>query len=258
MEKWKNIRLEERESIWTLTVDRPEARNALDTHTVQELNQAFDTLDTTKNGVLILTGGGEKAFVAGADIASLRERKKAQAFDRINQGLFNRIEEFPWPVIAAVNGFALGGGCEYALACDIRIASENAKFGLPEASLGIIPAGGGTQRLPRLIGLARAKDWILTGDIYDAQEAWRVGLVSKVVPQGQLMDTSREVAKKILARAPLAVRLAKMSLNQASRAPLDAGLTIETLVQAILFESKDKYEGMTAFLEKRKPAFTGE
>lgn len=258
MEKWKNIRLEERESIWILTVDRPEARNALDTHTVQELNQALDTIDTTKNGVLILTGGGEKAFVAGADIASLRSRKKAQAFDRINQGLFNRIEEFAWPVIAAVNGFALGGGCEYALACDIRIASENAKFGLPEASLGIIPAGGGTQRLPRLIGLAHAKNWILTGDIYDAQEAYRVGLVSKVVPFDKLIEAAREVAKKILARAPLAVRLVKMSLNQAQRTPLDAGLFIETLVQAILFESKDKYEGMTAFLEKRKPTFTGE
>jgi enoyl-CoA hydratase len=258
MDKWKNVRLEERESIWTLTVDRPEARNALDTHTVQELNEALDTIDTTRNGVLILTGAGEKAFVSGADIGSLRERKKQQAFDRINQRLFTRIEEFAWPVIGAVNGFALGGGCEYALACDIRIASENARFGLPEASLGIIPAGGGTQRLPRLIGLARAKDWILTGDIYDAQEAYRVGLVSKVVPIGQLMDTTREVAKKILARAPLAVRLAKMALNQSSHAPLGAGLTIETLVQAILFESKDKYEGMTAFLEKRKPTFTGE
>jgi enoyl-CoA hydratase len=258
MQKWKNIRLEERESIWTLTVDRPAARNALDTHTVQELNEALDTIDTSKNGVLILTGAGEKAFVAGADIASLRERKKAEALARINQGLFNRIEEFSWPVIAAVNGFALGGGCEYALACDIRIAGENARFGLPEASLGIIPAGGGTQRLPRLIGLARAKDWILTGDIYDAQEAYRVGLVSKVVPLDKLMETTREVAGKILARAPLAVRLAKMALNQASRAPLDAGLTIETLVQAILFESKDKHEGMTAFLEKRKPTFTGD
>src|SRR3990170_1756676 len=258
MEKWKNIRLEERESVWTLTVDRPEARNALDAHTVQELNQALDTIDTTKNGVLILTGGGEKAFVAGADIASLRDRKKAQAFDRINQGLFNRIEEFAWPVIAAVNGFSLGGGCEFALACDIRIASENAKFGLPEASLGIIPAGGGTQRLPRLIGLGRAKDWILTGEIYDAQEAYRVGLVSKVVPLDQLMETARAVARKILARAPLAIRLAKLSLNASSRVPLDSGMTIEMLAQGILYESKDKYEGMTAFLEKRKPTFTGE
>ena len=256
--QWKNVRLEEQAGISILTVDRPEARNALDTLTVQEVHAALDTLDTSKNGVLILTGAGDKAFISGADIVSLRARKRVQAFERINQGLFGRIEEFPWPVIGAVNGFALGGGCEYALACDIRIASENARFGLPEASLGIIPAGGGTQRLPRLIGLARAKDWILTGDIYDAQEAYRVGLVSKVVAPDKLMETTREVAKKILARAPLAVRLAKMSLNQAARTPLDAGLTIETLAQAILFESKDKYEGMTAFLEKRKPAFTGE
>lgn len=256
--QWKNIRLEQEEAIWILTVDRPEARNALDTLTVKELNQALDTLDTSKPGVMILTGGGDKAFVAGADIAALRARKRSEAFDRINQGLFNRIEEWPWPVIAAVNGFSLGGGCELALACDIRIASENARFGLPEASLGIIPAGGGTQRLPRLIGLSRAKDWILTGDIYDAQEALRAGLVSKVVPLEKLMETAKEVARKILARAPLAVRLAKLSLNQAARTPLDAGLMIETLVQAILFESKDKYEGMTAFLEKRKPTFTGE
>jgi enoyl-CoA hydratase len=260
--QWKNVRLEEMQeqqgSIWTLTVDRAEARNALDTLTVQELHQALDSLDSSKNGVLILTGAGDKAFVSGADIASLRARKKAQAFDRINQGLFNRIEDFPWPVIGAVNGYALGGGCEYALACDIRIASENARFGLPEASLGIIPAGGGTQRLPRLIGLARAKDWILTGDIYDAQEAYRVGLVSKVVPLDKLMETAKEVARTILARAPLAVRLAKISLNASARTPLDAGLTIETLAQGILFDSKDKQEGMTAFLEKRKPTFTGE
>jgi enoyl-CoA hydratase len=260
--QWKNVRLEEMKeqqgSIWTLTVDRAEARNALDTLTVQELHQALDSLDSSKNGVLILTGAGDKAFVSGADIASLRARKKAQAFDRINQGLFNRIEDFPWPVIGAVNGYALGGGCEYALACDIRIASENARFGLPEASLGIIPAGGGTQRLPRLIGLARAKDWILTGDIYDAQEAYRVGLVSKVVPLDKLMETAKEVARTILARAPLAVRLAKISLNASARTPLDAGLTIETLAQGILFDSKDKQEGMTAFLEKRKPTFTGE
>jgi enoyl-CoA hydratase len=260
--QWKNVRIEEAKepqgSIWTITVDRPEARNALDTLTVQECHQAMDTLDPSKNGVLILTGAGDKAFVSGADIASLRARNKIQALARVNQALFNRIEDFPWPVIGAVNGYALGGGCEYALACDIRIANENAKFGLPEASLGIIPAGGGTQRLPRLIGLSRAKDWILTGDIYDAQEAYRVGLVSKVVAPDKLMETAHEVAKKILARAPLAVRLAKISLNHASRAPLDAGLTIETLAQGILFESKDKYEGMTAFLEKRKPTFTGE
>lgn len=255
---WKNIRLEQDGQIWTLTVDRPEARNALDTQTVQEIHQALDTLDPNQTGVLILTGAGDKAYVSGADIASLRARKKKEALESINGALFTRIENFAWPVIAAVNGFALGGGCEFALCADIRVASENAKFGLPEASLGIIPAGGGTQRLPRLIGMSNAKLWVLTGDIYDAQEAYRVGLVSKVVSSAQLMDTARELAKKILARAPLAVRLAKVALNQSARMPMDSGLLFESVTQAILFESKDKYEGMTAFLEKRKPTYTGE
>ena len=137
-------------------------------------------------------------------------------------------------------------------------ASENARFGLPEANLGIIPAGGGTQRLPRLIGLSRAKEWILTGDLYDAQEALRIGLVSRVVPLEKLMETAQEIARKILARAPLAIRLAKLALNASSRVPLDSGIQLEMLIQSILYESKDKYEGMTAFLEKRKAKFTGE
>src|SRR5205823_1020064 len=148
-------------------------------------------------------------------------------------------ENFAWPVIAAVNGFALGGGCELALCCDIRLASDNARFGLPEASLGIIPAGGGTQRLPRLIGLSHAKNWVLTGEMYDAQEALRVGLVRQVVPLPELMPAAKEVAKKILARAPLAIRLAKIALNQASRVPLDSGLLLESIAQGILFETKD-------------------
>ncbi len=256
--EWKNIKLENDNGIWTLTIDRPDVRNALDTPTVREINEALDTLDVSKPGVLILTGGGERAFVSGADIADLRTRKKAQALEAINTTLFTRIENFAWPVIGAINGFALGGGCELALACDIRIVSENAKFGFPETALGIIPAAGGTQRLPRLVGLARAKDWVLTGEIHDAKEAERIGLVSRVVPIGELMNTAKEVARKILARSPLATRLAKISLNASSRAPLDAGLTIEMLAQGILYESKDKWEGMTAFLEKRKANFTGE
>ena len=256
--EWKNIKLEEEDGLWILTVDRPAARNALDNLTGTEFHQALDTLDMNKPGVLIVTGGGDKAFVSGADIAALRARKNIDAINSINGTLFTRIENMAWPVIAAVNGFSLGGGCELALCCDIRIASENARFGLPEASLGIIPAGGGTQRLPRLIGLSHAKNWVLTGDIYDAQEAYRVGLVSRVVPIAELLPTAKEVARKIMARAPLAVRLAKIALNQASRTPLDSGLMLESIAQGILFGSKDKYEGMTAFLEKRKPKFTGE
>lgn len=256
--QWKNIKLENDDKIWILTINRPDVRNALDTPTTKEISQALDTLDVSKAGVLIITGSGDRAFVSGADIADLRTRKKAQALEAINTTLFAKIENFAWPVVGAVNGFALGGGCELALACDIRIASENAKFGLPEASLGIIPAAGGTQRLPRLVGLSRAKDWVLTGDIYDAKEAERIGLVSRVVPISDLMHTAKDVARKILARSPLAIRLAKMALNASSRAPLEAGLMIELLAQGILYESKDKWEGMTAFLEKRKANFTGE
>ena len=256
--EWKNIKLEHDDGLWILTINRPEVRNALDTATVKEMQAALDSLDTAKPGVLIITGAGDRSFVAGADIGDLRTRTKIQALNAVTSPLFTRVENFAWPVIAAVNGFALGGGCELALVCDIRIASENARFGLPEASLGIIPAAGGTQRLPRLVGLSRAKEWILTGDIYDAREAERIGLISRVAPAGELMQTAKEMARKILARAPLAVRLAKLALNASSRAPLDTGLTLEMLAQGILYESKDKYEGMTAFLEKRKPKFTGE
>ncbi|MGH9783759.1 MAG: enoyl-CoA hydratase/isomerase family protein [Terriglobia bacterium] len=256
--EWKNIRLESDGALWTLTIHRPEVRNALDTPTVKEMHAALDSLDVSQPGVLIVTGSGDKAFVSGADIADLRARTKKQALEGINPILFGRIENFAWPVIGAVNGFALGGGCELALVCDIRVASENARFGLPEASLGIIPAAGGTQRLPRLIGLSRAKEWVLTGDIYDAQEALRIGLVSRVVPLEKLMETAKEIARKILARSPLAVRLAKIALNASSRVPLDSGIQMEMLAQGILYESKDKYEGMTAFLEKRKAKFTGE
>lgn len=255
---WKNIKLESDGPLWTLTVNRPEVRNALDTPTVKEMHQALDSIDVNQPGVLIITGSGDKSFVAGADIADLRARTKKQALEGINPVLFGRIEAFAWPVIGAVNGYALGGGCELALACDIRVASENAKFGLPEVTLGIIPAAGGTQRLPRAIGLARAKEWVLTGDVYDAQEALRVGLVSRVVPIEKLIETARELASKILARSPIAVRLAKIALNASARVPLDSGVQMEMLAQGILYESKDKYEGMTAFLEKRKARFTGE
>ena len=256
--EWKNIKLEHEDGLWILTINRPEVRNALDTATVKEMQAALDSLDTTKPGVLIITGAGDRSFVAGADIGDLRTRTKIHALNALTGPLFTRVENFPWPVIAAVNGFALGGGCELALVCDIRIASENARFGLPEANLGIIPGAGGTQRLPRLVGLSRAKDWVLTGDMHDAQEAERIGLVSRVAPAGELMQTAKEVARKILARAPLALRLAKLALNASSSTSLDTGLAMEMLAESILYESKDKVEGTSAFLEKRKPKFTGE
>lgn len=256
---YKTILVEVSGGIATLTVNRPEVRNALGLETVEEVHAALQELAARDDvHVLIVTGAGEKAFVAGADIRELRQRGKREGLAGINQALFDALEAFPWPVIAAVNGYALGGGCELALACDIRVAAEEAKFGLPETSLGIIPGAGATQRLPRLIGWSKAKELILTGEIIDAHEAARLGLVSQVVPRSKLIAAARATAEKILARGPLAVRLAKLALNVSARAGLDAGLQVERLAQAILYESKDKQEGMTAFLEKRQPKFRGE
>lgn len=259
MDKYKNLLVEVRDGVTWLSVNRPEVRNALSAETVREFQSALRELAASREvGVLIVTGAGEKAFVAGADIREIRERGRREGLEAINLELFNAIEAFPQPVIAAINGYALGGGCELALACDIRIASETAKFGFPETGLGIIPAAGGTQRLPRLVGWGKAKELILTGEIIDAHEAHRLGLVSKVVPPNELRATAQSYAEKILSRGPLATRLAKLALNTAARAGLDVGLTVERLAQTILFESKDKQEGMAAFLEKRKPKFRGE
>ncbi|OFV83631.1 MAG: hypothetical protein A3D93_06195 [Acidobacteria bacterium RIFCSPHIGHO2_12_FULL_67_30] len=259
MGKYKTILLEVGEGIATLTINRPEVRNALGLETVEEMHAALKELAARDDlRVLILTGAGEKAFVSGADIRELRERGRREGLEGINQKLFTAIENFPWPVIAAVNGYALGGGCELALACDLRIAAEEAKFGFPETSLGIVPGAGATQRLPRLVGWGKAKELIFTGETFDAREALRLGLVTQVVPRSELMAAARALAEKILARGPLATRLAKLALNISARTGLDAGLEFERLAQTICFESKDKVEAMTAFLEKRKPKFTGE
>ncbi len=259
MANYNTILLEVSGGIATLTVNRPEVRNALGKETVEEIHAALRELAARDDArVLILTGVGDKAFVSGADIREIRQRGKREALDAINQELFTAVENFLWPVIAAVNGYALGGGFELALACDLRVAAEEAKFGFPETGLGIMPAAGGTQRLPRHIGWGKAKEYIFTGEMIDARTAERLGLVSAVVPRSELMAAARALAGKILTRGPLAVRLAKLSLNVAARAGLDAGLQVERLAQTILFESKDKLEGTTAFLEKRKPQFKGE
>ena len=253
-----NIKVEISESIATLTIDRPNVKNALDLETVGECRRALETLAQNADvGVLIITGGGETAFVSGADINDIRARGRAEALAAINSTLFAEVERFPRPTIAAINGYALGGGCELALACDIRIASDTAKFGQPELGLGIVPGAGATQRLPRIVGLGRAKHLILTGDIVDAKQALEMGLVSAVTPAGQLQIRAREMAKKILRQGPLAARLAKIALNASARVDMDSGLLIETLAQAICYSSEDKIEGTTAFLEKRKPKFTG-
>jgi enoyl-CoA hydratase len=252
------IKVDLSESIATLTIDRPEVKNALNLETVTELRGALQKLAADEAiGVLILTGSGETAFVSGADINDIRARGRDEGLAAINSSLFAEIERFPRPTIAAVNGYALGGGCELALACDIRIASDTAKFGQPELGLGIIPGAGATQRLPRIIGLGRAKHLILTGDVIDAKQALEIGLITAVAPPGQLQIRARELAKKILRQGPLAARLAKIALNASARVDMDSGLLIETLAQALCYSSEDKLEGTTAFLEKRKPKFTG-
>jgi enoyl-CoA hydratase len=242
----------------TLTINRPDVRNALNLQTTKEMTVALTELAARRDiGALIVTGGGDQVFVAGADINDIRARKRDDGLAAINSSVFSLIEKFPVPTIAAVNGHALGGGCELAIACDLRVAAAHAKFGQPEVNLGIIPAAGATQRLPRLIGLGRARQLVLTGDTIDAQTALAWGLVNQVVPGPEVMAAALALAQRILTRGPIAIRLAKLALNASSRVDLDSGLLIETLSQAICFDSDDKQEGTAAFLEKRPPKFGG-
>jgi enoyl-CoA hydratase len=255
---YRNLTLAVEDRVSILTVNRPDVRNALDTETVQEFHRALDEVRQARSTVLIVTGAGDKAFVSGADINAIRRRTRDDALASINSRLMSAIEGHDAVSIAAVNGYALGGGCEVALACDLRIAAANAVFGLPEPTLGIIPGAGGTQRLPRIVGLGRAKEMILTGARWDAARALEAGLVSRVVPLPELMSAARALADQVLALGPLAVKLAKAALNASSQMPLSAGLAFESAAQAITFESDDKMEGTTAFLEKRKPVFRGD
>ncbi|MEO8499463.1 MAG: enoyl-CoA hydratase-related protein [Vicinamibacteria bacterium] len=241
-----------------LTVNRPDKRNALDLPTVEEFHQALSAIEQARCTAFIVTGAGDKSFVAGADINAIKARRRDDALAGINSRLMAAIEGHDAVAIAAVNGFAMGGGCELALSCDLRIASESALFGLPEPTLGIIPAAGGTQRLPRVVGMGRAKEMILTGARWDAKKALQFGLVSEVVPGPELMTAARAMAGRVIALGPLAIRLAKRALNASANMPLQAGLEFESMIQAVTFESKDKLEGASAFLEKRSPRFTGE
>jgi enoyl-CoA hydratase len=254
----KNVKFEIRDQIAWITIDRPEVRNALDLDTVNELHGCLaDTQQSENAGVAILTGAGEKVFVSGADIRSIRDRNKIDALKGINTRLCKAVEDCEKPVIAAVNGFALGGGCELALSCDIRVCNEQAKFGFPETSLGIIPGAGGMYRMARIAGLGITKELVLTGEIIDAQRALQIGLVSRVVPQSELLKTAQEVAQKILARGPLATRMAKRSLNLVTQLSTESAMALESFAQGILFESEDKLEGTSAFLEKRPAKFKG-
>jgi enoyl-CoA hydratase len=247
------VKVEVSERIATVTIDRPEARNAIDKQTTQELRGALEELAGRDDvHALILTGAGGKAFVSGADIGELKARRKADALRGINASLFRALEDFPWPTIAAINGWALGGGCEIAMACDLRVAGESAKLGQPEAGLGILAAAGGTYRLPRLVGIARAKEILFTGAVLDAKEALAIGLVNRVVADAKVMAEARALASKILEQSPLAVRMAKLAVNAWAKGGMDAWRTLEDVSQAVLFEDEEKERRMTAFLEKRK------
>ncbi len=252
-----NVVMENFEGVCTLTINKPEALNALNRSVLAEMSAALDSIPEGA-GALIVTGAG-KAFVAGADISEMANMapKEAEEFARFGQSVFSKIANLPVPVIAAVNGYALGGGCELALACDIRIASEKAKFGQPEVGLGIIPGFGGTQRLARAVGEAKAKELIFTGAIVDANEALRIGLVNRVAPPEKLMEEARALAKTIMEKGPTAVRQAKKAISEGAGLPLEEGMELEARLFGECFETQDQKEGMRAFIEKRKPGFKG-
>ncbi len=254
----KFINIDVKDYIGTITINRPEALNAMNKELVAELKQAVeDCIENKEVGVIVITGNEEKAFIAGADIKSMQKMSGRQAleFSREGQEMTMVIENSPKPVIAAINGFALGGGCEIALACDMRIASDNAKFSQPEVALGIIPGWGGTQRLPRLIGKGRAIEMIAGGAMIDAKEALRIGLVNHVVPPSELMEKVQYLAKSILKNGPAAVGAALKCIHQGYDQHLENGLDLELNAFAELFETDEQREGTTAFVEKRKPNF---
>lgn len=258
-QSYETLLLERRNRVAIITINRPDKRNALNIKTREEGAAALEELRADDSvGVVVITGAGDKAFIAGADIAEFAGRTAiSQRAVMVGRSLFTAFDTFPKPIIAMINGYCLGGGCEVALACDIRIASANASFGQPEINLGIIPGGGGTQRLTRLVGEGKAMEMILTGEIIDAQTAFRIGLVNHVVPLDQLEAKTMEIATRIAAKAPISVSLAKEAVKVASRSNLDEGLRREVDLFALCFSTEDKDEGVSAFLEKRKPVFKG-
>ena len=258
--EFANLLFENQEGIGIVTLNRPKALNALNQATLEELNQLADLIAKDESvKVVIITGSGDKAFVAGADITQMQPMSAIEGrnFGKLGQAVFNKIENLPQPVIGAINGFALGGGCELAMACDIRIASEKAKFGQPEVTLGITPGFAGTQRLPRLVGKGRAKELLYTGDMIDAQEAYRIGLANKVVAAEELLPAAKAMAQKIASRASVAVQLCKAAVNEGLDTDLETGTAYEAEVFGLCFATADQKEGMAAFVEKRKPQFVG-
>ncbi|MBW2031881.1 MAG: enoyl-CoA hydratase/isomerase family protein [Deltaproteobacteria bacterium] len=252
---YENIVFKKEGAIATIIFSRPEALNALNNQTRSEFKEALEEVKGDDSiRAVILTGEG-RAFIAGSDIKELKDTTPLQAHDIKRLG--EMIEELEKPVIAAVNGFALGGGCEIVMACDIIIASDKAKFGQPEVNIGVIPGGGGTQRLQRMVGVHRAKELIFTGDIIDAREAERIGLVNKVVPAEELMTKATEIARKISKKSPAAIRLAKAAINRGMRTDLGAGLAYERELYSLSLSTDDKIEGINAFIEKREPKYKG-
>jgi enoyl-CoA hydratase len=257
---YENLVVLTRDGVSFVTVDRPAKRNALNGATITELDAAFAAAgaDPEVRGV-ILTGGGEKAFVAGADIAELATRSPIEGRELALRGqeVFERIEKLGKPVVAAINGFALGGGCELALACHVRVASENAKLGTPEVKLGLMCGYGGTQRLARLVGRGRALEMLLTGEMIDAAEALRIGLVNRVVPRESLLAEAERLLRGMLANGPLSLRFTLEAVRSGLELPLDEALHLEATLFGLLCASDDKREGTAAFLEKRPPRFQG-
>ncbi|MCK4494969.1 MAG: enoyl-CoA hydratase/isomerase family protein [Candidatus Aminicenantes bacterium] len=257
---YQTLIYEKKENIGVLTINRPQRMNAISNELTSELKKFLDEIENDDElRVLVITGAGDKAFVAGADINELVDRDAliGRRVSRQRQEIFSRIENLHVPAIAAINGYALGGGLELALACSIRVCSDKAQFGAPEVKLGIIPGDGGTQRLPRLVGLGRAMEMILTGDFIDAEEAYRIGLVNKIFPHEELMEKAMELAKKIASRPPLAVRYAKETVNRSLEGSTVSGFALESFLHALSCTTEDKKEGVSAFLEKRKGKFKG-
>ena len=247
------VNCEVKENIAVVTINRPEALNALNSQVLDDLAAAFDGIDTNVVRAVVLTGAGEKSFVAGADIGEMSTLSKAEgeAFGKKGNDIFRKIEQFPVPVIAAINGFALGGGCEISMSCDIRICSDNSMFGQPEVGLGITPGFGGTQRLARLIGAGMAKQLIYTARNIKADEAYRIGLVNAVYPQEELLPAAEKMASQIAANAPIAVRACKKAINDGLQVNIDDALVIEEKLFGSCFETEDQREGMANFLRKK-------
>ena len=256
---YETLKWEQKEAVGRLTLSRPKALNALNAKVFQELEHCLSSLDKNSLRVLMIEGAGDKAFVAGADIKEMSalNAKSAEAFSKTGQRVFALLEALPFPVIAVIQGFALGGGLELALACDILLLEENSKIGLPEVTLGLFPSFGGTQRLSRAIGFYKAKEMIFSGNFYTAQEAYSMGLVNIVLPKEELMSQAEELSKTFQKRGPLAIAQAKQLIQKSRSLSLEKALELEAEEFGRLFDKKDSQEGMKAFIEKRLPQFKG-